>query len=566
MSANTRKQSELLLSFEEDRRNLGAVYTPSSLAEWVAALVADECATLEPTVLDFGCGEGALLAAMSKVRKNAKLIGVDTNKKAVASARKFIPTKSVLLVDDVLNPKSKKSYQSVSQHWIEKIGGSPDALIMNPPWGAVHSLNREAAAIDKLSLAIGQFDTYDLFCELGLQVLRHGSVFGLILPDSLLLPEHKALRKLLLANRLSFIARLGEGVFPGVYSGCIVIVGALKPAPSEHLIECLRLTKQNRQSIAKGSTFEECRQKLSHLVPQSRFTTDPEVTIDLDVTSKDQVVYKIAASAGNWTEFLNSRRGVELSKHGRVLQCGACGSYRPLPKDLNASCFYCGATASIQKSAIVVAESPKKQGRWERFLVGEDVERYALSVRRWIKCDLPGINYKHKSAVGVERLLVRKTGIGINATLESSGVYTNQVVFEYTLNDPNRFSFSYLHYVLGVLSSRSLFAYHIKRGGDLEWRSHPYVTQKTLGKLPIPVPVQGTHSWKQAGAIADAVKSHLVNGKGDLQIEGLVAGLYGLTPDELKWALQVLDSSANLDAMRRLRLASNIGIMPTVAI
>ncbi|MEA2999388.1 MAG: adenine-specific DNA-methyltransferase [Sphingomonadales bacterium] len=157
---------------------------------------------------------------------------------------------------------------------------------------------------------------------------------------------------------------------------------------------------------------------------------------------------------------------------------------------------------------------------------------------------------------------MRKTGIGLNAAIDVTGAYTNQVVFEYALRASAAYSFSYLHYVLGVLSSRILFAFHLKRGGELEWRSHPYVTQKTLAALPIPLPRPGSQGERQAAAIAAVVAEHLATGDKEIEIEALVGGLYGLDGGDIEWVLDVLDGAADLDAMRRLRLASRTAIQP----
>jgi hypothetical protein len=107
-----------------------------------------------------------------------------------------------------------------------------------------------------------------------------------------------------------------------------------------------------------------------------------------------------------------------------------------------------------------------------------------------------------------------------------------------------------------------MFAYHLKRSGELEWRSHPYVTQKTIATLPIPLPVEGSSSWPQARAIAEAVQRHLVSDAGDLEIESLVAGLFDLTSEDLRWAADVIKLAADLEPMRRLRVEDISNLQP----
>ena len=184
--------------------------------------------------------------------------------------------------------------------------------------------------------------------------------------------------------------------------------------------------------------------------------------------------------------------------------------------------------------------------------VGEDIGRYALSCSRQL--DVPGINYKSRDLYSQERLLVRKTGVGLKATVTKRAAASSQVVFHYVpLSKELNF---FLYYILGVLSSRVMFAYHLKKSGENEWRSHPYVTPKTLKELPIPAPKKGTQSWRQATEIARRVKKHVRNGgkskKLDLEIEGLVAGLYKLDHSDLDWVKEVICEAQNLEPMRAL--------------
>jgi hypothetical protein len=392
-----------------------------------------------------------------------------------------------------------------------------------------------------------------LFCELALQVLADGGTYAFILPDSLFAPEHEDLRSLLLEKTsLEFICRLGEGVFEGVYRGTVVITGRKKRPDEGQTVQCLRLRKSDRVALSGGACFQAIRQSRSHFVPQARFASDRFHRFDIDVSSKDHAVHSISEQGGPWTTLLDSGRGAEISKNGRVLTCAACGFARPLPKSLEPNCLNCGeGLKGIAVQSIVTKLSPHEDG-WLPFIVGEDVCRYGAQAGRWIKTGVNGINYKSIHPVGVPRILVRKTGVGLHAALDSSNSITNQVVFSYTEKESVKFPFSYIKYILGVLNSRTVFAYHMKRGGELEWRSHPYVTQKTLATLPIPVPSEGSQAWKQAKAIADSI-SQPMEREMDIRIERLVAGLFDLDDDQFRTMLSVIDQAADLEPMRRLR-------------
>jgi hypothetical protein len=199
-------------------------------------------------------------------------------------------------------------------------------------------------------------------------------------------------------------------------------------------------------------------------------------------------------------------------------------------------------------------------------IVGEDVDRYSISPSRAIKLNVKGVNYKNLETYSKRRLLVRKTGVGLKASITTDNSMTNQVVFHYFGDGKTATPEFYLSYVLGVFSSRTMFAYHLRTNGENEWRSHPYLTQKIIGRLPIPLPVEGQASWKQAKAIAaevdDVILAGQISESKDLRIEGLVAGLFGLTSADMSWVHNVISSAQELEPMRALQLIDINQISP----
>lgn len=542
------------------RRSRGSFYTPKALAEWCAHLLAEMGAA--GSVIDFGCGDGALLSAVQSELPRARFTGIELDPLEASRARASIGANGTVWVCDVLNPPDCGPL-NLAGYWRARLGSAPVSVIMNPPWGASHGLDTDAAIRKGLKFAVGQYDTYDLFCELVVQLLRPDERFVFILPDSIFLPEHQRLRQLLLNHtELALIARLGEGIFPGVYRGCVVLAGVRRAPCPNHRVECLRVTKGERARLSAKDDFERCRKQLSHFVLQQRFALDSSGRFDIDVREQDEAVAKMLAAGGGWTEPLWSSRGVEISKSGKVLVCEECGVARPLPKQDRPACLSCGALLHEGSLLRVIAKSRPDSGNWVPFIAGEDVRRYNARASRWIRTKVAGLNYKKGVLTSEPRLLVRKTGIGLNASTSTAKAYSNQVVFEYSMRQPNQFDFNYLHYVLGVMCSRVLFAFHLRRTGELEWRSHPYVTQKTLADLPILLPQRNTQKWRQAAAIARAVGHRVQSGRDEIQIEGLVGGLYGLSTSDMRWSLDVIDGAADLQAMRDLRLPRTIEIAP----
>jgi hypothetical protein len=171
---------------------------------------------------------------------------------------------------------------------------------------------------------------------------------------------------------------------------------------------------------------------------------------------------------------------------------------------------------------------------------------------------LDGVQYKSDAIYAAPKLLVRKTGLGLNAAHDTTGSFTTQVVYHFLARSTAPAFF--LSYLEGLLCSRVLLALHLVRTGETEWRSHPYVTPKMLAMLPIPTPAPANANWRQAKAIAEAVERvHSVSDKNRPQAEAtvdrLVAGLFGLDVDGCAWVQSVLAQTQALRAFSHTRSA-----------
>lgn len=529
----------------------GQVFTPRFLASWAGLLLAERLgADWKGSILDPACGDGELLDAALEYLPNAKLLGFDIDIDATSAAKMRLGSRAEIETKDMLLARSKSHKKPLI-----------DAIISNPPWGAdlLHSSSQLRSF--GYSLANGQYDSWSLFVEMSLERLRQDGLAVFILPDAIFAPEHAATRRLVThGSSIELIARLGEGIFKGVFRGTTVLLVRKTLPSADHKTQVFRLSKEHRAAVlADKLDLQEVRALEAHYVPQERFLADHACRWDIDVRATEaSILGKIEALGGDWTDALVSGRGVELSKRGAVKVCNACGYSVPAPtRPRDVICRGCGQTSASEEMStqkIVYSNDVTSNGCMP-LVVGEDIGRYSLSCTRQIKLNVRGINYKDHSTYSTERLLVRKTGVGLKATVTKIFAASNQVVFHYTLKNSGCDFF--LHYALGVLSSRVMFAYHLRKSGENEWRSHPYVTPKSLKELPIPVPVRSSQMWRQAKAIAKLAKSHLKGGgkckKIDMEIECLVAGLYQLETSEVLWVREVINSAQDLEPMRALR-------------
>lgn len=251
-----------------------------------------------------------------------------------------------------------------------------------------------------------------------------------------------------------------------------------------------------------------------------------------------------------------------------MLVCPSCNYHRPEPRGLvkDAICGNCDTDIYYSDETRVQIVKKNMETDFVPLIVGEDVKRYSLQTKHYIKKNVTGINYKNKEEMKTPKILIRKTGLGINATLDYNGNLTSQTVYHFFVKDIFGAVYSN-EYILGVLNSRVMLYYYLKKYGDNEWKSHPYITQKVIKQLPIPlINSKSIIDTNQAKAIHDAVvkllKSDGNSFELDLEIERLVAGLYGLTEKECFVINDTIKSAQQLKSISALTLPEGVSIMP----
>ena len=209
-------------------------------------------------------------------------------------------------------------------------------------------------------------------------------------------------------------------------------------------------------------------------------------------------------------------------------------------------CRHCGAiiidSPDLQRLPIIStdpSELSENAQDMAEIIVGEQLSQFKIRGHCFIRLDLDGINYKDPGIYRSPKILVRKTGRSIHATIDWDNRYTVQVVYIFQLkpNPPEPFP---IRLLLCLLNSRLLHFYYYHRFGDPEKQNYAHYIQKHLKLLPIPrmdSPSFPTQHYSVLEAIYQTDERFGDSGiqeKDRKLIDTAVYALYGLTPDEVQ--------------------------------
>jgi len=552
----------------EKRKENGVFYTPDFLSNYLSKKVIQYHSIKEDicSILDPACGDSMLLRSFAEQIKTnyiAKFIGLDTDINAINnSIIKFSETDfqnfnysfikcDGLFPDPELN--SKDGWNKLKENLEIKNGF--DIALSNPPWGADLSNYTSQILNSNFKLSKGQFDIYNLFIEVILNNLNDNGTYGLIVPDSVFSQEQSSLRCLLSKNTtINFIARLGEKIFPEINRACVVIIGKNKMPKKNHKVDCFRLSTANKKRVISNEvSLLDIDNELSHKVLQSRFSENENYVFDIDLRADSRETFdKIHQVSLKLKTFVNNTRGAEISKKGIVWQCQKCKNWTPEPRSKEPKCKKCN-TPFIEdtiKEKIILNHNGVGN---IKIKVGEDLYRYTSKSKSWINTQKEGVNYKNLTIYQGKKILVRKTGIGITASIDYEDSITNQVVYILKLN-PKYKSKITLEFILAVLNSRLMTYYLIKKYGENEWKSHPYLTQNMLVNLPFP-----KIDFECKKTLSTIIENEVINSnnkniskESDLFIEKSIADFFGLNNNDYENIFETLHSSDQLIPIKRL--------------
>jgi SAM-dependent methyltransferase len=347
--------------------------------------------------------------------------------------------------------------------------GNIDLFLANPPYLAAK--NNDLSGY-RSTHQRGQSDSYLLFLNLALQIVRPHGWIGLVLPDSMLARANATAerQRLLAETTVHHIWHLAD-VF-AAYVGAVVIVAQKKPPHKQHTISWQRSRWsecQDTQKLASGNNMvsqtllqKQPSTELRYLLSTVRGTLIESIQHQLHMPLQDQTLRTLARLG----ECVLIRRGEELGKDSALLKPNL-PSIVPTPKQPQ---WYPVLRGGID---IHPYEIPQRSGWIAHENISKPLERYLK----------PKI------------LLVKSSG-RLRATLDLQGHIVLQTLYILQMNeskvekkDPTTPTFTVedeLCFLLALLNSRLLQEYLYVLHTAYKW-VQPQIEQYVLSQLPIPI-------------------------------------------------------------------------------
>jgi len=477
------------------RKEQGIYYTPTYVVDYIVKTTIGELAKDKKVdlknikILDPACGSGSFLmkafdylvtfdkkkngetdqtkldltgATVTYGRKieilKDNIFGVDLDPKAVeiaqlnlllkaAEKKHRLPTlqENIRVGNSLINDSNVAGNRAFK--WEEQFKeimqkGGFDVVIGNPPWvqSKFLSENEKSYYSTKLITAKKQFDLFSIFIEKSINLLREKGYLGFIVPDRFITNIDYGIFRNYLLNNTSIvqIIHLGDAVFEEVNMPSAIIIVKKEKNKRKRDENLTKYIKSSNKNLSLKLKF--------NLKKQSEFLKDENFIFSIFSNKEsDLILKKIKKESVNFSEIVNNSRGVEIGKNCELIS------------------------------------KEQKGNEYVRFLVGEDICRYQIKSHRYLKLNDKNTNYKDSELYQGKKIIIRKTGLGINATLDEENFYVIQVIYIFKLKNKN---FDEL-YLLGILNSKLMDFYYHSVFGEEDRKTFPHLTQGKVLSLPI---------------------------------------------------------------------------------
>jgi len=400
---------------------------------------------------------------------------------------------------------------------VYKIGGF-DAIVGNPPYGALFNKQETEYLFEKFNLQEYQLDSYLLFIEQFLNLVQRGRLVGLIIPNTWLLNLlSPRIRKMVFEKvKIVKIVHFRYKVFEDATVDTEIVIFNNSKPESTHLIEI---------EIREKSGFS------NHKIPQDRWIQGRGKPVNIF----EKMEYSSLADKIN--NHMKLEQNYSTTQGTKPFQVG-----KGKPKQ----------TKKIVDEKPFVSEK-QKDSSFRPLLRGSLIQKYQIfwkndywiSFGDWLAEPRYSANYDSR-----EKIVIRQTGDSLIATLD-----TNQFIVRdnlYTIVSRNHDN---LRYLLGLLNSKLLNWYYQVIINPEKGEALAQVKRGHISILPIrtinfsdPTEVkqhdrlvalveQMLALYKQSAAAKLPGEQERIQREiemTDRQIDKLVYELYGLSEEEIR--------------------------------
>ena len=375
-----------------------------------------------------------------------------------------------------------------------------DLFIANPPYLAAK--NNDFSGYN-FAQQRGQADSYLLFLNLALQVVRPGGWIGLVLPDPLLARANASRERARLLEEAT-LHHLWH--FSDVFAadvGAVVIIAQKSPARRMHHVSLIRGRWQSNFSFASQHQVQQSlfsRQpgaELRYLLSQGRGVALERLRTCLEETPANK------RRLATLSEFLTISRGEELGRESPYIQ----NTPSPLNTDV--------ATNTVRRGGVYPCPDPCAHpaiGYSSAFPANYPVLRGGIDIHPYSPPTTHRLIARKAITKPLERylspkLLVVKSTDRLQAALDQRGHIALQTLYLLHLRNHHG-SPDQLYFFLALLNSRLLREYVYVLHTAYKW-VQPQIEQRALASLPVPIvkPEEQQQIIEQAKALENACSS-----------------------------------------------------------
>jgi len=560
------------------RKSLGEIYTPKKIVTYILEKIGYNLYSdlQNKKLIDLSCGSGSFLEAACEI-----LIEFYKKKFKKINLKDFSPEQAKIVINQVrnnifgidINPitcilcqinlhlKLVDLYQILYEnrtnfkapffnvicqnaylltelsHFFEL--NSFNFVVGNPPYVFIRDIPEKDKVViesEEFETKTGQYDSYQLFIELGIKFLQQNGFLGYIIPDSILaLSNRRIIRKYIYnSTKIKELYRVNSQFKNSVVSNIILI---LEKEKNKRKRENNIINVMNFANEAKliNNFPQKLIRKWNYKFLINLNSIDIKI---LEYLNQNFLKLKDLMEDKQFKILLN--RGVELTKEGKVFFCSKCEKFYPIPKR-ERKCQTCGEKFSEENIQTIIYDNlpPNNQAEYKLYLYS--LNRYKIEEYKYINISKKGIDYKNLNYFK-DRIIIRQMNQNnrICASFYEKLLLCSQSYYNLKIEYSSIPEFNNL-YLLGLINSLLICYFFIKSFGSYK-QLFPRILIENIRNLPIKVP----HTDKEkiiAEKIIKQVKIllNLKNSSPELfhneqnQIDSLVFELYQLPSLDIKY-------------------------------